>query len=250
MDYKIVVPSRMRTDNMARIESLLPSSVVCVDEREREEYEAVVSKDRLWLHPPTKSLAEVRQWIVDNNDREVTLMIDDDFQGVRIRIGAHHKTTVIPAAIRQIIENGVQIATDLRIPLFGWGCNPNPKRVLPFKPIALVSPVACAIGIIGKDVHYDMDSIARDDVSLALGVLLKSRIVFVDERFFFSFGAIWSGRGGLRGHQTGAGVLEEEKRLKRRWGKYVNFRSASRKGKSKAGMSFAGIKRQQPYATR
>jgi hypothetical protein len=51
LDYKIVVPSRKRPHNMPVITGLLPTSLICIDEREEADYAPFVPKERLLLHP-------------------------------------------------------------------------------------------------------------------------------------------------------------------------------------------------------
>jgi hypothetical protein len=52
LDYAIVVPSRRRPHNMPTIRALLPTAMVCVDEREIADYQLFVPGERLLAHPP------------------------------------------------------------------------------------------------------------------------------------------------------------------------------------------------------
>ena len=56
MDYRIVVPSRRRSHNMETIRWLLPSALVCIDEREFDDYARVCDVNRLIVHPPIDGL--------------------------------------------------------------------------------------------------------------------------------------------------------------------------------------------------
>lgn len=236
LDYTIMVPSRKRTHNMATIRSLLPSAVVCIDEREADDYAPFVPKDRLLLHPPLDGLPAVYNWMIDNCDSEIFIEIDDDFKGVRCLTGANRYITD-SEEILAILENAMVSCKDLDLTCFTFSKTAN--RVFSkaeFRPIIPVHRVSNCFGVMGAARHrkYDVELLSREDVDWTCETLLKDRIVYCDQRFFFDVGTIYSGIGGS------VGLIDSERfgrvslALKKKWGKHVSFGTGARfRGNSK-----------------
>ena len=89
LDMAIVVPSRHRSHNMPTILSLLPTALICIDEREEWEYRLEVPEDRLLFHPPFDGFASVINWCNGAVTSDILVIIDDDFQFVQSMTGEH-----------------------------------------------------------------------------------------------------------------------------------------------------------------
>lgn len=228
--YRIVVPSRARVDNMVQLFSLVPDAYVTVDEREIDDYRAAVPDGRLMPHPPLSTLGAIRQWILDNTPETCVVMLDDDFAGVIALIGRHTRSIKEPAAILKLFENQMQMCVDLGLSLFGFQREPNPMWLNGGNPFSLTAPAYAAIGVVGRKLKYDVSLSQREDLDLTMQALLKERVVLIDRRYYFDFGPVWSGRGGQQGMRTSEREIAETKKMKQRWGEYVQIETANKNG--------------------
>ena len=236
MDMAIIVPSRARPENFRRLNRLLPTCTLCVDEREREAY-AQVPADRIIWHRPTRTIGEVRQWVLDNVRAECVVMVDDDLKGVRPMVGTKRKAITDPADIAAIIENGARVAAELGKSVYCWNRNPNPMWFAPHDPFHMVAPVAGAFGVIGRRLRFDPSLSDGEDVDFCLSALLHDRVVIADNRFYFDFGSVMAGAGGLQTVRTQELMLADRRKLEERWGQYVSLigkPTAGRAGKKVA----------------
>lgn len=228
LDYAIVVPSRRRPHNMQVIRALLPTALVCIDEREQAEYLEVVPADKLLLHPPLKppGLPAVMNWMMDAVKQPILVEIDDDFQGVQVNTGSQRYITD-PEEILAIIENAARACRDLGLTVFCFSRTPNTTIVRPEeRPIVPTQSVCNAFGIMGAARHrkYDTTLTGRADVDWTLRTLLEDRVVLADIRFYFDCGPVFSGRGGNVGIVTADNFAAVSRALARKWGKSVSFK--------------------------
>ena len=226
MDYRIVVPSRRRAHNMETIRWLLPSAVVCIDEREFDDYARVCDVNRLIVHPPIDGLPGTINWIMDNVDAEVLVEIDDDFNGVRVNVGSKRFITD-SEEILGIIENAIQCTKDLGMTTFCWSRTQNTTIIHPdTRPIVPTQSVCNAFGIMGaaRRRHYDPNLLGRADVDWALQTLLADRAVYADVRFYFDCGRVFAGRGGNVGLVTPDVFKASTRAILDKWGTAVSFK--------------------------
>ena len=96
-----------------------------------------------------------------------------------------------------------------------------------------------AVGVIGKSIRYDRSLTYGEDIDLTMKHLLRNRIVYIDNRFYFDFGKAWGNQGGLQGIRTSEIETRDRARLQRRWGRYVRLgeRTAAAKAGKHAGRS-------------
>lgn len=230
MKIALVVPSRKRAGNMERIMRLLPTASICVDEREEADYRRVVPKKKLVLHERTSTLGEVRRWILGHYKERIVVMVDDDFRGVNIWVGRRRRMTRDPGAIAQIIETTAQVADDMNVALFGWGRWSGPRDFQSHDPMMFRCFLSNAWGVIGREFRIDKRLNLCESVDLTLQNLLRRRIVFVDNRYYFDCGEIWGGAGGLQGIRTADGQEWEKKLMQSRWGKHLNLETRKKGG--------------------
>lgn len=225
-DYRIVVPSRRRAHNMETIRWLLPSSIVCIDEREYDDYAPFVEKSRLLVHPPIDGLPGTINWIQDNVDAECIVEIDDDFVGVQVNVGSKRFITD-SEEILAIIENAMRACRDLNLTTFCWSRTPNTTIIHPNeRPIVPTQSVCNAFGIMGAARYrrYDTALLGRADVDWTLRTLLEDRAVYADVRFYFDCGRVFGGRGGNVGLVTPEIFKASTRQIIERWGKHVSFK--------------------------
>lgn len=223
---------------MERIQSLLPTATIVVDQAEYDRYALEVDKARLVTHPGREEgiigLPMVYNWLQANFDEDSLIEVDDDLQKVMAWAGdgARRVWNNIrdPEDILQIFENGVRIANDLDISTFCWAKSQNAAFNKPdHRPIVPTGLVANVFGVRGPARHrnYDPDMIGRASPDWTLRTLLEDRFVLMDKRVFFDCGTIFGGAGGNAGFVTSEKFRLATQRLKERWGRHVSFGGVS-----------------------
>jgi len=223
LDYAIVVPSRARSHNMPTIRSILPTAVVCVDEREAEEYGKEVPAAQLLLHPPMGGYANVVNWIMDAVKAPILIIVDDDCTGVRVRTGSFRFITD-PEEILAILENAATACSELGLSTFAFSRTMNRAMVKPEEiPIRPVSYLSNVFGIMGTARHRKMDPkfAGRNAIDLTLRTLLEDRCIYGECRFYFECGPVFSGRGGNVGLVTNHQWVKSTRNLVETWGRCV-----------------------------
>jgi hypothetical protein len=227
LDYKIIVPSRRRAHNMATVRLLLPTAIICVDEREHDDYAAVVPKPQLMTHPPMEGLPAVMNWMQDNVSSEIMVEVDDDFAGVRVNVGSKRFITN-SEEILAVIENGMQACHDLDLTTFCWSRTPNTTVIHPdVRPIVPTQAVCTAFGIMGAARHrkYETRFTGRADIDWALTTMLVDRCVLADVRYFFDTGDAFAGRGGNVGVVTPQQFTNASRGLVEKWGNSLSLKA-------------------------
>ena len=227
LDYAICVPSRRRPLNCAQLNDLLPTSVICIDERERKDYAAFVPKERLLIHPPMDGAPKVRNWMLDNVSAPIIIMLDDDFVGVRSNVGAQRYITD-SEEILAILENAVTACSDLDLTTFCFSRTQNLTVIDPVnEPIRPVQQVFGCMGLMGaaRKRKFDETLKSRADLDWTLRTLLEDRCVYADVRFYFDFGTSFTGDGGNSGLVSAADFMSASRRVRERWGKHVSFKA-------------------------
>jgi hypothetical protein len=224
----IVVPSRRRVHNMPNLLRLLPSAIVCVDERELTEYMDAVPHKQLIAHPPLDGgLPEVMNWIIDNVKAPILVTVDDDLEGVQATTGSMRYITD-SEEILAIIENAAQCCEDLGLGAFCFSRTPNTTVIRPdVRPIVPTQLVAGCRGVMNSARHrkYKTNMHGRADFDWTMQTLLEDRCIYADIRFYFDFGPTYSGRGGSVGLITPEGFEAASRALKARWAGCVSFKA-------------------------
>lgn len=225
--YRIVVPSRKRPQNMAKLLGLLPGATICVDEREADDYADAVPRGSLLLHPPITGGPAVRNWIIEHTEEPVLVQCDDDLVGVKVLTGSG-RTLTNPEDIRDVIENSMVACADLGLTTFCFSRVANPIVLDPdLIPVRPIQPVFGLWGVMGaaRRRRYDESLRSRADLDWTLRTLLEDRIVYADMRFYFDFGSSFTNPGGNSGLVTAEDFEAAALALKQRWGKHVTFES-------------------------
>lgn len=220
---KVVIPSRWRENEIHKMSlSIFPGATICVEDTEVENYARCGVKDIL-PHPPMPSLAAIRNWMIDNVDDNCFFMPDDDIVCVYSAVGKSFRKYTDPAVIMQIIENAGDMAVNIGAGYFGFNQSMRPYAFSPFQPIKFSAWVGTAVGIIGKDVHYDTAFSLHDDFDFSMQQLLKKRIIFCDQRFHFSSVERLRNKGGNTKFRSPEREQAEIKLLKQKWGDYMSY---------------------------
>lgn len=221
---KIVIPSRKRVGVITACAlRLVPDAYVCVHESERDDYAAVVARDRLVCHQVV-GLPAIRNFILDTFGDDLVIMIDDDISHIEFHLGEYRRTFSRPDEVMAIIDNTAEMASGFGAKLFGWAQNGHVMARSANKPFTLSRSVGGVVGVFPNPLRYDPKVFMRDDTDYALQHLLKYRVVFRDDRFvFLSKNCFRSGGGGNAMAQSHDNYVADKEYLKQKWGKYIVF---------------------------
>jgi len=219
--YTITIPSHKRVRNIPPMLRLFPSAVVVVDEQEREDYAQVVPEQQLLTHPSLDTLPKIRNWIIDNVPTHAVVQIDDDLRNVLSMVWRRPKKIVDPVMLQRIIENGVNIAHDLKKSCFCWGRMRMAMTSPSLKPFAFSRLISSSFVIVGKQARFDDSLPFNADLDLTLQLLLKERIVLQDTRFYFDHGSIEGEGGGAQAKRTTADMERWKQHIKSKWKAHV-----------------------------
>jgi len=220
-EIRFTIPSHNRADMIgSHTLKFFPEAIVCVAESQRDDYRKV--SNNLLLHPDTlKGIGPKRQWMLDNIDSEVVVMIDDDMKNFISIVGMKYRSYRDPADVKAIVARTALCAAEAGASLFGFHQTADVRKFIPHKPFNLCTWFGGAIGFIGRKFKYDSFLRSRgEDVDYSLQTLLKDRFVWGDNRYGFIFRR-WDTKGGNSANRERGQQLEEIRYLKRKWGKFL-----------------------------
>lgn len=221
---QVIVPSRGRADTIA-VHTLrwFPSAIVCVDEREVDDYGGLGCE--VLPHPPLPHLPAILNWILAcpgiSGDR--IAIVDDDLKHVQAIATKPPRKITDPRDVWQIVENCRTMAEGFGTRLWGFSVNRRPDSNYAYRPFSLNARVGSFRGISDRSIRFDESFLRHDDCDLCLTELMQSRIVFRDDRFNFIFRPVYQTDGWSAEDYEETAQTEEEIALKRKWGKYIYF---------------------------
>jgi len=225
---QIVIPSRKRVKSCRHALRIFPSATVCIDEAEQDDYAPMCEKvgAPIVTHPSSVAgIGPLKQWILDNFEDEVVVIAADDVHEVRLLAGRTSHSAMLrdTESVMQILQNAEICARGLGTPIFGFSQNGGDVRKFrPFDPFVLPTWVGGVMGIIGREYRYDTTLLLRADIDFCLQVLLKHRVIFMDNRFAFVH-ARFNNAGGNSHMRTGERNRQELEYLKRKWGHWLKY---------------------------
>ena len=248
-DITICVPSSRRPRQALHVrKGLLTSALIYVAENEVETYlEAGIPSAALRTHPNLVGLARIRNFIVAQCPTDVCVQVDDDFAYVQAMAGYRVRHIRDPRALSELVYSTALVAGDMEVRLFGWSNKGTPLYYKDHDPFDVRGPVGRALGVIGKGVVWDERLVASVDTDATLRELLESRIILIDQRFYWHCGTIGGNPGGLQALRTTERLTLDRGLIRAKWGQYVEVEK-----KTKTGLTTNAIKvdRRQPWATR
>ena len=223
---RVVIPSRSRVQECAHALRLFPEATVVVHDAEYDLYRSGLPDQEIQAHKLEGGIAPIRQWVLDNFDDEAILFVDDDVKYLKVVAGFETRSRVIkdPLAIAQVVENAAYIAQEIGAPIFGFSqTSGDVRKYRPTDPVKLTGWIGSVIGVVGRDIDYDVTLKMRADIDFCLRALLEQRIIFMDQRFSFVHHKMFGHRGG-NAHMRGQERSKLEMALlKERWGNWVSF---------------------------
>jgi len=221
---KVIIPTKGRADIIGKMSlRLLPDATLCVGDDEVDEYAKV--SDNLLVHPANVvGMGPLRQWILDHVEDRIVVMADDDIGALYDQTGFHKRRIEDPAHVMAVIERAAIAAHDAGCAVFGWTQCARPVGYRPLKPISFVTWVGTVVGVIGRDLAYDTKLTLRgEDVDLCMQTLLKHRILWCDDRYYWQH-AMFKLKGGNCLQRSAQGHREQVEYMLRKWGRYLTVK--------------------------
>jgi len=231
--YMVACPSTKRPENMHRMLEIFPDLQVFVSRHEVDSYVKVVPRGQLNTHDKHGSICAIQNDIIVRCQEEfgyrAFLLIDDDLNRIRSNVWQRPRWYTDPQVIREVVENGINILVDLDLPMFTWIGRENPQWLSNcdlFKANALVMRawLMYATDRDGGKFPYRTDEGTKtlNDYSISLEILLNSRVVLMDKRWFFDFGSSEKDIGGLQSLRTSEVRRNDENYMRQKWGKHFD----------------------------
>lgn len=218
---QVVIPSRKRVDVCRRAVRLFHDPIVSVAESEVDDYSVLPC--RVVPRPDDLgTLGAIRQWILDNFDDEILVMVDDDTTKAYCLVGSRKRTITNPDSIMQILENAAEVAEGIGTPMFGFNQAWDVRKYNPHDPFHFNGWFGSVLGFVGREAHYDPRVTLHDDIDVILSILLRQRIVFIDHRFSFVVGTRFKASGGNAVNRSQQAEDLERACLKQKWGKWLS----------------------------
>lgn len=221
--YRIVIPSRNRLGNISNILSLLPTATVLVHHSEYVAYRDAIGAQKVVDHGVT-GIAAIRNYALRTFTEDCIIFCDDDLKWMWCMTGQRQRKITDPGAILQVLENAINTSVDLGIELFSFSRNRDPLQYFANKPFNMTGPACGMFGVIGRTCRFDERLEWGEDLDLTLQYLLTNRVTLHDFRYYFDFGGVGEGVGGLQGIRTSDGRSRSVKILADKCGrKYLNI---------------------------
>jgi hypothetical protein len=243
-----VIPSRRRPGNIPNMMRCFPDAYVCVEDSEENDYKDVVPHGRLVLHPPLSGSAAIRNWMIDHFQEDCIFQVDDDFKRIQCYCNADIRdVSYISEAdhIAGIVDNAHWPAFDLGIGVFSWARFANPMQYRPFEPILLCgTPIMCAFGLRGPARHRKFDPAVPHmaDLNFAMETYRDDRVAYVDARYYWDFGKIYSGTGGNQGMVSYEQRTNSLRLMRSRWTRYLIVGGSQETPGKKTGLKAATLR--------
>jgi hypothetical protein len=217
---QIVIPSKGRADLIReKALRLFPDALLCIGDDETAAYGKI--SDKLLIHPSdVVGIGPLRQWILNHVADPCVVMVDDDVTHVYSQIGFHKKRIEDPDTARAIVERLAILAQDAGARVFGFQQAARPLTYANFRPFSLNTWVGGLVGIIGRQLRYDMHLLLRADIDFCLQSLMRDRFVLVDGRYSFIH-TRFAGSGGNALQRSAERHAQEIAYLKKKWGPYL-----------------------------
>lgn len=180
MSIKVYCPSYKRSD-LAISHKLFAPENFCYVVREFE-----VEKYRKFGVPiltipdeaGVTNISETRNWILENRESELVVMVDDDMSRFFVNEKRERKVLSVEE-IWDLILKGFQMAYDCGAGMWGINCQTDPRFYQQHRPFCFSNIVLGPfVGLLDCDIRYDETMPLKEDYDLFIQHMKKHRKVF------------------------------------------------------------------------
>lgn len=221
---RLLILSRSRSKSIVQNTcKLFPNWIeVLVPESEKEEYEKRIDNPVITVSDSIQGLGMLRNYCVQNFPEQIVVMIDDDIEYC-YRLTGKKSQRVCGDELVEVIVNASIMARDSGCHFFGFS-QTDIRKYNGTKPFGLNGWVGTVVGVIGKEMKFMSDPF-KVDVDFSLQNLELHRIIWIDNRYWFSNNKDCNvGGNSLFRNQNNHEM--SYKKLKDKWGKYVQIKKA------------------------
>jgi len=224
-DLEVAIPSSGRAKRCWQtMRTLLPMANVYVAEREVDDYRSAgIPAERIRTHPNLEGMGAIRNHLVQDARKSALVCIDDDLRFILCRVGRKPRKIAEPERIFDIMYGSALVASEIPVAMFGWGVQAMPWFYRDSDPMTLCGAFGGAVGFIGKTARYDDRLKVGEDVDVILRELRERRIVFSDKRYYWNFGKVMGGAGGLQAVRSEERCRLDRELLKAKWGESLHL---------------------------
>ena len=223
---KFLISSLGRSKTIGNVLDIIGKNdtYVYVHKKEVDEYAKYMDKKMIRPVPDSlRGIVFVRKFMYeDTKNEDYTLQLDDDFSGIIYR---HEKdefeTITDPDHIKQVVDNGYQVAYDLQTPIFFFSGQTNPTLYNLHTHVKFSGSAPSHMGIIPEfmgSINYDTRFRVMEDQDISLQAKYHKRYVFVDERYNFRFHTPYFQEGGCSTNRNSTVLQECGELLLKKWG--------------------------------
>ena len=230
--YKIYVASYKRA-NICKTHKYLKNITYVVMESEEKEYKK--KHDNLWVIPNEVqgNLARVWNYILDNAPEENIILIDDDIKHFG-RYNGNKSYKLNELEVYNMIEQGIQLATDLNVVYWGLNCLADKGAYREYTPFGMTSYIGGPFQAHRKnDLRYDEVIFLKEDYDMSLQVLNKYRKNLRMNMYHYVCEQATIA-GGCADYRNVAKEKKQNNLLQKKWGnKIVKFDKSNKSNKNK-----------------
>lgn len=221
---RLVIISRSRSKSISgNTCKIFPEWVeVLVPESEETDYRNSIRNPLITVPDDVQGLGMLRNYCVQTFPEEIVIMIDDDIKYC-YRMTKEKSERVSGQELVEVIVNAAIMARDAGCHFFGFN-QTDIRKYNGTKPFGLNGWVGTVVGVIGKEMKFISDPF-KVDIDFSLQNLEIHRIIWIDNRYYFRNNKDCN-VGGNSLYRNKDNHSKSFKKLKDKWGKYVQIKEA------------------------
>ena len=235
MDFKIVIPSRKRSDKIGKTINFTgrKHSLIYVNEDEVDTYKSQYGDIVRSIPDNIFGMGAIRKYMLDDTKKnnELVVQLDDDIIGLDYIFADKAEQVTDSDHFHEVLLNSYQVCDDLEIPVFGYTSHVNAIRTYTQLDVAKFTHlISMCTGILTKylgSINYDPRFVIYEDHDFILNTKFYKRFVFVDTRYNCVFKKNWTSGGGASLIRNTESLDKHRELLQRKYGSAI--RSAPKK---------------------
>ncbi len=239
MNYKIYCPTYKRAD-ICKTHKYLKNIIYVVRESEKEDYKNV--HKNLWIVPDSAqgNLSRIRNYILNHSKEENIILLDDDIKHFG-KFNGNKLKKLNESEVYKMIEEGIQLATDLDIVFWGINCIGDKGSYREYTPFGLTSYIGGPFQAHRKnDLRYDEKIFLKEDYDMSLQVLNKHRKNLRMNMYHYVCEQATL-KGGCATYRNIETEKEHNNLLQKKWGKKIVKFDTTQRGKKTKGFDINPI---------
>jgi len=235
--FQVFSASYKRAD-IAKTHKYLPFITYVVMEKEAGDYRKIHDKVLAIPNEVQGNLARVWNYILDVAESDNVITIDDDVKHFG-RWAGNVVTKLDCEQVIDMIQEGIQLATDLGVHYWGLNCISDKGSYMEFTPFGTRSYIGGPFQGHRKNVlRYDEDLYLKEDYDMSLQILNKDRKNLRMNMYHYVCEQATI-KGGCADYRSVEREREQNKKLLKKWGsKIIRFDTGNRQTERKKKVNY------------